>query len=53
MTTALSGITTEPNSRNRIRPLAKRVTPTAHGTVSPWLTRKSWPSAAEAADLGA
>src|SRR3954452_24885211 len=46
MTTALSGMTTGPKSRNRITALAIRVTPTAHGTVDAWLVMKSWPSAA-------
>ena len=46
MITALTGMTSEPNSRNRITPLASRVSPTAHGARSACETRKSWPVAA-------
>ena len=41
MTTALSGITSEPKSRNRITAEARRVVATAHGIRSFWLARKS------------
>ena len=46
MITALSGRTTDPNSRNRIAPLAMRVRATAYGARSDCETRKSWPIAA-------
>ena len=38
---ALIGMTTEPNSRNRMKPLAARVIATAYGARSPCETRKS------------
>ena len=43
---ALIGITTDPNSRNRIKPLANSVSPTAYGARSACEIRKSWPIAA-------
>ena len=46
MITALIGMTTEPNSRNRIAPLASSVSPTAYGARSACETRKSCPIAA-------
>ncbi len=46
MITALTGMTTEPKSRNRISALAMSVRPTAYGARSPCDTRKSWPWAA-------
>ena len=46
MMMALIGMTTEPNSRNRITPLARSVSPTAYGARSACETRKSWPIAA-------
>ncbi len=46
MITALIGMTTEPNSRNRMIALAPRVSPIAYGTVAAWLAMKSEPSAA-------
>ena len=42
---AFTGMTTEPNSRNRIRPLANSVSPTAHGARSDCEARKSEPAA--------
>ena len=46
ITTALSGIASEPNSRNRITAEASRVVPTAHGMRCDWAIRKSSPTAA-------
>ena len=46
MITALIGITTEPNSRNRISALAPRVQAIAYGIVADWLAMKSSPCAA-------
>ena len=46
MITALIGMTTDPNSRNRIRALAPRVSAIAYGMVADWLAMKSCPSAA-------
>jgi hypothetical protein len=43
MITALTGITTEPNRRNRITALAPSVSAIAHGMVSDWLAMKSLP----------
>src|ERR1700686_1321169 len=45
MITALSGIASDPNRRNRTIALAIRVRPIANGIRSPWATRKSWPIA--------
>ena len=41
MTTALIGMASDPNSRNRIAALASSVTPTAHGIVLACATVKS------------
>ncbi len=41
ITTALAGMTTEPNSRYRISALARSVAPTAYGIVDAWLVMKS------------
>jgi hypothetical protein len=46
MITALIGMTTEPNSRNRITALAPRVSAIAYGIVADWLVMKSLPWAA-------
>ena len=46
MITALTGMTTEPNSRNRISALASSVSPTAYGARSACEARKSCPVAA-------
>ena len=43
---ALTGRTTEPNSRNRIAAIANSVIPIANGIRFACETRKSWPSAA-------
>ena len=43
---ALTGRTTEPNSRNRITAIANRVMPIANGIRFACETRKSWPAAA-------
>ena len=41
MITALIGITTDPNRKNRITALAPRVRAIAHGIVADWLAMKS------------
>ena len=52
ITIALSGMTSEPNSRNRIRPLARRVMPTAYGTVAALAGHEVVALGGEPADLG-
>jgi hypothetical protein len=47
MTTALIGIAIEPKRKKRISAMARSVVPTAHGSRSDWLTRKSSPIAAD------
>ena len=46
ISTALIGITTEPNSRKRMNALAPSVRAIAHGIVADWLSMKSLPWAA-------
>ena len=52
MITALIGITTEPNRKNRISALAPSVRAIAYGIVADWLAMKSWPVAARPPTCG-
>ena len=47
MITALIGIASEPNRKNRMIAEASNVVPIAHGIRSVWLARKSSPIAAD------
>ena len=52
MITAFSGSTTDPNSRNRMKPLASRVSPTAYGARCGLRDEEVVADRGAAADLG-